>query len=140
MTVSTRAAAYALSGNGSGIVIQLKTASGSVAVGSDSEPAIRSENPAVNITAAASPMALPMASRKAVTIPGSTWRSRTLSVSHLVAPSEYAASTISSGTVLAISSPERTMIGMISSVVTRMPPRVEARMPTQTITINAKAP
>ena len=77
-----------MSGKGSGMVIQLKTAIGRVAAGSESRTAIVSEKPAVNITAAASPIARPIASRKAVVIPGRICRRMTFRVSQGVAPSE----------------------------------------------------
>ena len=59
------------------MVIQLKIASGRVAVGEDNESATESENPAVNMTAAASPMAFPTARSVAVAMPGSTCFSTT---------------------------------------------------------------
>ena len=70
------------------MVIQLNTAMGRVAAGSESRMAIVSEKPAVTITAAASPMARPMASRKAVVMPGRICRSTIFRVSQGVAPSE----------------------------------------------------
>ena len=92
MIVKIKAAAYALSCTaGMGLLNWKNTASGKVAAGCPSEVGILSVYPAVNSTAAASPMARPIESRVAVAIPGAICRTTTLIVSSRVAPSEYPA-------------------------------------------------
>ena len=63
-----------------------KMDSGSVAAGCVSEVGTESENPAVNMTPAASPMARPTESSVAVAMPGVICRSSTQAVSKRVAP------------------------------------------------------
>ena len=103
--------------------------SGNVAAGCESVVGIESENPAVNITPAASPIARPTDNKVAVAIPGAICLRTTPIVSNLVAPSEYEASNKSRGKFFATSSIERIKIGIINNVITIIPPKSDVLIP-----------
>ena len=141
MMVSTTAAAYALFCTSScGALNWKNTLNGNVAACWFNPCGIWSENPAVNITPAQSPMALPILNKVAVAMAGAICLNTTPMVSILVAPKLYDQSRISCGIVFATSSIDRINIGTMSRVVTRIPPPKDALMPNHTINVKAKDP
>jgi hypothetical protein len=85
-----------------------------------------SDDPAVKMTAAVSPIALPMANITPVTIPGfADGRTTLVTVCHLVEPSAKLASRYASGTALIASSDVLTIVGSIIAERVRAPDRTD---------------
>ena len=139
--VRMTAAAYALSCTSAcGALSWKNTLRGSVAVGSSGDVGMSSENPAVNITPAASPMLRPTASSVAVAMAGAICLTTTTMVSRRVAPRLNDDSMRSRGMFFATSSMLRIRIGTTSSVSTIMPPSNDALSPSHIIMVKANAP